>query len=358
MITSCKNTDNFDHDVTQVKPGEGPQSKSDIKSKVGVPLVRLNNGIYMPRFGFGTQIQTMEYGSRQDLNAKVDETVTAALTSSYTHLDTAHAYFNEKGVGYGIIRSKVDRKNIWITSKLDPNEYADASNAIEGILQRLQTDYVDLLYLHHPAGEVSTIVSAYKAMEKAYNEGKVRALGISNFDNRMEVYNEIMKEEIKPQIMQIECHPYAQRNETRQLAKTYDIQVECWYPLKHQNAGILSDTTLSSIASNHQKSVAQVILRWHIQEGLSPIPGSTNASHIAENINIFDFELNETEMNLIKGLDKGEAGRSFNINYGLTWPTDLSDYTYVPKDIDNNSSDAINLSLRKILIIFVSALLI
>ena len=145
LITSCKNTDNFDHNVTQVKPGEGPQSKSDIKSKAGVPLVRLNNGIYMPRFGFGTQIQTMEYGSRQDLNAKVDETVTAALTSSYTHLDTAHAYLNEKGVGYRIIRSKVDRKNIWITSKLDPNEYADASNAIEGILQRLQNDYVDLL---------------------------------------------------------------------------------------------------------------------------------------------------------------------------------------------------------------------
>ena len=213
--------------------------------------------------------------------------------------------------------------------------------------------------LIYSVGELSTIVSAYKAMEKAYNEGKVRALGISNFDNRMEVYNEIMKEEIKPQIMQIECHPYAQRNKTRELAKTYDIQVECWYPLNHQNAGILSDTTLSSIASTHNKSVAQVILRWHIQEGLSPIPGSTNASHIAENINIFDFELNETEMNLIKGLDKGEAGRSFNISYGLTWPTNLSDYTYVPKDIDNNSSDVINFSLRKLLIIiFVSALLI
>ena len=112
MLCSCQNTDNFDHVVTQVGPGEGPQSKSNIKSKAGVPLVRLNNGVYMPRFGFGTQIQTMQSGSKQDLNAKVDETVTAALTSGYTHLDTAHAYFNEKGVGYGIIRSKVVTKNI------------------------------------------------------------------------------------------------------------------------------------------------------------------------------------------------------------------------------------------------------
>ena len=118
MLSSCKNTDNFDHAVTQVGPGEGPQSKSDIKSKAGVPLVRLNNGVYMPRFGFGTQIQTLEFGPRQELNAKVDETVTAALTSGYTHLDTAHAYFNEKGVGYGIIRSKVDRKNIWLLRNL------------------------------------------------------------------------------------------------------------------------------------------------------------------------------------------------------------------------------------------------
>jgi diketogulonate reductase-like aldo/keto reductase len=246
---------------------------------------------------------------------------------------------NEKGVGYGIIRSKVDRKNIWITSKLDPNEYADASNAIDGILQRLQTDYVDLLYLHHPAGELSTIVSAYKAMEKAYKEGKVRALGISNFDNRMETYNAIMQEEIKPQIMQIECHPYAQRKETRELVKTYDIQVECWYPLNHGFKEIFTDTTLSSIAKAHNKNVPQVILRWHIQEGLCPVPGSTNASHIAENINIFDFELSEEEMKLIRGLDKGEEGRSYNIQYTFPWPTVLSNYDYDPEFLSDDKSD-------------------
>lgn len=352
MLTSCQN--NFDHEVTQEAPGNGPQSKSNIQSKAGVPMVRLNNGVYMPRFGFGTQILSMENGPRQDLNAKVDETVTTALTSDYIHLDTAHAYFNEKGVGYGILRSKVDRNSIWITSKLDPHEYDDASNGIDGILERLQTDYIDLLFLHHPVGEISTIVSAYRAMEEAYKAGKIRALGISNFDNRMEAYNAIMEEEIKPQVMQIECHPYAQRNETRVLAKTYDIQVECWFPLKHSYDGILSDSTLSTIAIAHNKSVAQVILRWHIQEGLIPIPGSTNAAHIKENINIFDFELNDNEINLIRGLDKGEEGRAYNIEYGLTWFTNLIDYTYIPEGFDNssdNSSEGINFSLGKLFII-------
>ncbi len=195
-------------------------------------------------------------------------------------------------------------------------------------------------------------------MEEAYKAGKIRALGISNFDNRMEAYNAIMEEEIKPQVMQIECHPYAQRNETRLLAKTYDIQVECWFPLKHAYDGILSDSTLSSIATAHNKSVAQVILRWHIQEGLIPIPGSTNASHIKENINIFDFELNDNQMNLIRGLDEGEDGREYNIEYGLTWFTNLTDYTYIPEGFDDssddssdNSSEGINFSLRKLFII-------
>ena len=116
----------------------------------------------------------------------------------------------------------------------------------------------------------------------------------------MEAYNAIMEEDFKPQVMQIECHPYAQRNETRELAKTYDIQVECWFPLKHNQDGILSDETLTSIANAHNKSVAQVILRWHMQEGLIAIPGSTNATHIKENIDIFDFNLTDSEMNTIQ----------------------------------------------------------
>ena len=353
MLTSCDSE--FDHEVTQEGPGSGAQSKSNIQSKAGVPFIRLNNGVNMPQFGFGTQILSMESDpDRQALNAKVDETVTAALTSDYIHLDTAHAYFNEKGVGYGILRSKVDRNSIWITSKLDPHEFDDASNGIDGILERLQTDYLDLLFLHHPVGNITTIVSAYRAMVEAYKAGKVRAIGISNFDNRMEAYNAIMEEDFKPQVMQIECHPYAQRNETRELAKTYDIQVECWFPLKHNQDGILSDETLTSIANAHNKSVAQVILRWHIQEGLIPIPGSTNAAHIKENINIFDFELNDNEINLIRGLDKGEAGRAYNIEYGLTWFTNLIDYTYIPEGFDNssdNSSEGINFSLGKLFII-------
>lgn len=325
---------NFDHEVTQPAPGGdtsdgGPQAVSNIYSVSGVPLVRLNNGVMMPRFGLGTQVQSMEGANqRQELNETVRGMVISALQSGYRHLDDAMFYYNERGAGWGIKESGVPREEIWLTSKISGN-LADAQNAFEGMLQRLQVDYIDLVYIHHPAGTLSDILACWRVMEKEYKAGRIRALGISNFDNRMEAFNYIMENaEIKPQVAQIECHPLAQRKEARQLyADNYDIQVECWYPLNH-NRGDVTNTTLQQIAAAHGKSVYQIILRWHMQEGLCPVPGSTNPAHILENISIFDFELSDEEMSAIHAIDRGDAGRSFNLSYGNWGFGNFQDYTY------------------------------
>ena len=297
---------NFDHQVTQPAPGGdtpdgGPQAVSRITSVAGVPLVRLNNGIMMPRFGLGTQVQSMEGASqRQELNETVRGMVISALQSGYRHLDDAMFYYNERGVGWGIRESGVPREEIWLT-----------------------------VYIHHPAGTLEDILACWRVMENEYKAGRIRALGISNFDNRMEAFNYIMENaEIKPQVAQIECHPLAQRKEARQLyADNYDIQVECWYPLNH-NRGDVDNATLRQIAAAHGKSVYQIILRWHMQEGLCPVPGSTNPDHILENISIFDFELSDKEMAAIRAIDLGDAGRSFNISYGDWNFGNFQDYTY------------------------------
>lgn len=185
--------------------------------------------------------------------------------------------------------------------------------AIDAMLERLQTDYIDLLYLHHPAGDY---VGAWKDLQEAYRQGKVRALGISNFDNWPEAYHAIVDDmEIKPQVLQIECHPFAQRQETRALAAENNIQIECWYPLGHADERLLNADTLETIAAAHGKSVVQIILRWHMQEGFSAVPSSTNPAHIQENIDIFDFALTDAEMEQIRAMNQGEEGRYFNLDY-------------------------------------------
>lgn len=325
---------NFDHIVTQPAPGGntadgGPQAASNIKSVAGVPLVRLNNGVMMPRFGLGTQVQSMESASmRQQLNETVRGMVISALQSGYRHLDDAMFYYNERGTGWGIKESGIPREQIWVTSKISGN-LADAQNAFNGMLQRLQVDYIDLVYIHHPAGTLQDILACWRVMEAEYKAGRIRALGISNFDNRMEAFNYIMDNaEIKPQMAQIECHPLAQRTDARELyANNYDIQVECWYPLNH-NRTDHNNTTIQQIAQAHGRTVYQIILRWHMQEGLCPVPGSTNAAHIAENINIFDFELTDEEMAAIRAIDRGDAGRSFNLQYGNWGFGNFQDYNY------------------------------
>ena len=233
-------------------------------------------------------------------------------------------------MGWGIRDSGVPREEIWLTSKISGN-LADAQNAFEGMLERLQVEYIDLVYIHHPAGTLEDILSAWRVMEAEYKAGRIRALGISNFDNRMDAFNYIMENaEIKPQVAQIECHPLAQRTAARELYReNYDIQVECWYPLNHNRPGAdVDNDVLNEIAEARGKTVYQIILRWHMQEGLCPVPGSTNPDHILENISIFDFELTEEEMDAIRAVDQGEAGRSFKLGYGDWGFGDFTDYAY------------------------------
>lgn len=325
-----------ENDEMPETPGSGASSVSNISSVGDVPLITLNNGVQVPQLGLGTQIQRLEQDAsadgRQLLNQTSHDAVVAALQSGYRHLDTAHGYFNERGVGQGIIDSGVPREEIWVTSKLWPSEYGEGvtAQAIDDMLERLQLDYLDCVYLHHPAGDY---MGAYHDLEDAYRQGKVRAIGISNFDNWMDAFNTVMEEaEIKPQIMQIECHPFAQRLEARTLAEQYDMQVECWYPLGHADDRLLNDEVLSAIAEAHGKSVVQIILRWHMQEGLCAVPGSTNPEHIQENIEIFDFELSDDEMEQIRAINKGEDGRYFNLDYqqmgGFFASMSMDDYEY------------------------------
>ena len=277
------------------------------KTVADVPMVQLNNGVLMPQFGIGTFNQPSDEVCMQSC--------LAALKAGYRHIDTAHAYNDERGVGEAVKASGVPREEIWITSKLWPSEYGEGKTleAIDKMLARLQTDYIDLLYVHQPVGD---FVGAWRDMEKAVAMGKVRALGISNFDANDEVFEKIMRESrVKPSVLQMECHPYAQRLAMREKVKPYGIQVECWFPLGGAMSGgaLLKDPTIVRIAEAHGKTPVQVILRWHIQEGFSVIPGSTKAAHINENIQIFDFELTDDEMAAIRSLDKEQ--RFFNATY-------------------------------------------
>lgn len=276
------------------------------KTAANVPMVQLNNGILMPQFGLGTFLQPSD--------SVCEQSCLTALKAGYRHIDTAHAYNDEAGVGRAVKESGIPREEIWVTSKLWPNEYGEGktAQAIDAMLERMQLDYIDLLYVHQPVGD---FVGAWKDMEKAVAAGKVRALGISNFDANDEVFNRIMEAATnKPAVLQMECHPYAQRLAVREKAKTHNIQVECWFPLggAMSNGALLKDPTIMEIAKAHGKTAAQVILRWHIQEGFSVIPGASNPDYIKENIDIFDFTLTDDEMAEMRGLNKER--RFFNMS--------------------------------------------
>ena len=277
------------------------------KTAANVPMVQLNNGILMPQFGLGTFLQPSD--------AVCEQSCLTALKAGYRHIDTAHAYNDEAGVGRAVKESGIPCEEIWITSKLWPTEYGEGKTlkAIDEMLERMQLDYIDLLYVHQPVGD---FVGAWRDMEKAVAMGKVRALGISNFDASDEVFEKIMSEStVKPAVLQIECHPYAQRLAMREKAKSHNIQVECWFPLggAMSNGALLKDPTIMEIAKAHGKTAAQVILRWHIQEGFSVIPGASNPDYIKENIDIFDFTLTDDEMAEMRGLNKER--RFFNMSF-------------------------------------------
>ena len=267
----------------------------------------LNNGVKMPQFGLGLYMipeGDVAYNS-----------VITALENGYRHFDCAHAYQNERSLGRAIKDSGVERDSIWITSKLWPNEYGEGKTlkAIDRMLGRLGLEYIDLVYFHQPIGD---FVGGWKEMEQALAMGKVRAIGISNFDTSDSLFDQLLASaKVKPQIMQIECHPYAQRKHWQERCAAEGIQIECWFPLggRDSKGEILRDKTINEIAQAHGKTAAQVIIRWHIQEGFSVIPGSSNPAHIKENIEVFDFTLSDAEMQRIRALDK--EARYFNMPY-------------------------------------------
>jgi|GEM_PF-41425 len=259
--------------------------------------IRLNNGLDIPQFGIGT----FRSGVQQAHDA-----VVTALRAGYRHIDTAHAYQNERGVGAGVKDSGIPRGEIWITSKLWPTDYnsGNVEESINKMLQRLGTDYIDLVYLHQPVGDY---MAGWRGLEAAVKAGKVRAIGLSNFDLNEKLFDDVLaKAEIKPAIVQIELHPYAQRKAFRKKCAENNIAVEGWYPLGGTHGGnnvLFADPVINEIAGRYRKTPAEIILRWHVQEGFSTIPGSRNENHIRQNITVLDFELSEDDMNKIRALD-------------------------------------------------------
>jgi len=265
--------------------------------------IKLNNGCEIPQFGLGVFMVPGD--------AATKEACLEALAIGYRHIDTAHAYQNERGVGQAVKESGIDRKKIWITSKLWPSDYGEtkSAEAIDKMLVRLDTDYIDLLLLHQQFGDY---IGAWKAMEKAVADGKVRSIGLSNFESeRLEEVLEIAK--IKPAALQVECHPYYQQDDLKKRVEAYGTAIESWYPIGHGDSSLINEPIFTELAEKYHKSNVQIILRWHIQEGNIIFPKSTNPLHIKDNIDIFDFELTDAEMQSIKTLNKGVRFYNFGL---------------------------------------------
>jgi diketogulonate reductase-like aldo/keto reductase len=253
----------------------------------------LNNGTTIPAAGIGTFLL-----QPKDAQAAV----ISALQNGYTLIDTANAYMNEKAVGRAMKASGKKREEIYLSTKLWPSVYATADKAIDETLARLDTDYIDLLYLHQPVGDY---IGAYKAMERAVKLGKVKSLGLSNF-SKEQIEEVIAIAEIKPAFLQVEAHPYYPQNELKAYLDSFGAKVMAWYPLGHGDANLVNEPIFSKLAEKYGKSNAQIILRWHVQVGNVVIPGSKNPDHIKDNIDIFDFELTSDEMAEIAKLDKNK----------------------------------------------------
>lgn len=263
------------------------------------PTVTLCSGYEMPVFGLGTYSLTG--------NVCVDS-VYEAIRDGYRLIDTAYMYGNEAEVGEAVRRAIADgliaREDVFVITKLYPNQYAEPEQAIERALETLDIGYIDMMLLHHPgAGDVK----AYQAMERAAEAGKIRSLGLSNYYIE-ELSDFLTKVDVKPALVQNEIHPYYQERDVVRYIQSQGIAVQGWYPLggRGHQAEMLADSALAEIAEAHGKSVAQTILRWDLQNGVVVIPGSSNPAHILENISIFDFELTNEEMARIDALERGE----------------------------------------------------
>lgn len=252
----------------------------------------LNNGVKCPVVGIGTFMFSP---------AEAENSVREALKMGYSLVDTANAYVNERACGRGIKDSGMKREDVFISTKLWPSEYEN-ENAVEETLERLGVDYVDLLYIHQPAGNW---LAGYRQLEKAYKEGKAKSIGISNFEG--EYIEELQtKWEIVPQFIQVEAHPYYTQKELRKTLDRYGIKLMSWYPLGHGDKSLINEPLFAELGRKYGKSPAQVILRWHTQMGFVVIPGSKNVDHIKDNLDILDFKLTDEEMERIAALDKDE----------------------------------------------------
>jgi diketogulonate reductase-like aldo/keto reductase len=259
--------------------------------------VKLNNDIEMPILGFGVyQIEDQ---------SQCEQCVYDAIEAGYRLIDTAASYMNEEAVGRGIKRSGVPREELFITTKLwlEDAGYEKTKKAFEKSLKKLQLDYLDLYLIHQPFGDV---YGSWRAMEELYKEGKIRAIGVSNFysDRLIDL---ILHNEIAPAVNQVETNPFCQQIESNEVMKEYNVQIESWAPFAEGRNNMFQNEVLSSIANKCNKSVAQVILRWLTQRGVVVIPKSVRKERMAENINIFDFELSQDDMGKIATLDTKES---------------------------------------------------
>ena len=261
-----------------------------IRKEIIMEYIVLNNGVNCPVIGIGTFMLSP---------AEAENSVREALKMGYSLVDTANAYVNERAVGRGMKDSGVKRGDIFLSTKLWASEYEN-ENAVDETLERLGVDYVDLLYIHQPAGNW---LAGYRQLEKAYKEGKAKAIGISNFEGK---YIEELqtKWEVVPQFIQAEAHPYFTQQELRKTLDKYGIKLMSWYPLGHGDKSLIEEPVFAKLGQKYGKTPAQVILRWHTQMGFAVIPGSKNVDHIKDNLDILDFMLTDEEMAEIAQLDK------------------------------------------------------
>lgn len=274
----------------------------------------MNNGVKMPMSGAGTFLFTP---------AEAEASVLSALQSGVRLVDTALAYMNERGVGRAIKKSGVPREEIFLVSKLWPTVYDD-ENAVDEMLARLGTDYVDLLFLHQPTDNWK---DGYRTIEKAVKEGKVRAIGLSNFSEE-QIREANTEFELKPQMVQVEAHPYFPQTELKKTLAGYGMGLMAWYPLGHGDKTLQQQPVFQELAEKYKKTPAQIILRWHVQSGNVVIPGSKNPDHIRANGDIYDFALTDDEMNAIAKVD-------CNKRYYYATPEQIQKYAEAKMDFND-----------------------
>ena len=258
--------------------------------------VTLNNGVRMPKLGYGVYQVTPE---------ECEQCVSDALSVGYRSIDTAQAYFNEEGVGRAVKKSGIARGELFLTTKVWISNAGErrAEASIDASLKKLGTDYIDLLLIHQPFGDY---YGTYRAMEKAYRAGKVRAIGVSNFypDRLIDLCNFV---EVKPAVNQVETHVFCQQKAAREVMKRHGVQIESWGPFAEGKNGLFTNPVLTEIAAAHERSVAQIALRFLLQSDVVVIPKSVKKERMAQNFDVFSFELTQDEMARISALDSGSS---------------------------------------------------